>query len=53
MMLTGLYLMGNALLGDSLKGELLLVIIIPLLGISENWIRYRIREAEAPDERKE
>ena len=46
-----LFIVGLAVLAASPGAGLFFVLVIPVLGISENWIRYRIPRAPAPTER--
>lgn len=44
---------GLAVLAASPRVGLVVVVAVPLFGISENWIRYRVRATRGTDERKE
>jgi hypothetical protein len=48
-----LLVVGLLVLAASPRTNLFVVIAVPVFGISENWIRYRVREAPGADERKE
>ncbi len=44
---------GVLVLAASPRASLFVVVAVPVFGISENWIRYRVRETAGADERKE
>jgi len=48
-----LLVVGLLVLAASPRTNLFIVIAVPVFGISENWIRYRVREAPGAGERKE
>ncbi len=48
-----LLVVGLLVLAISPRTNLFIVIAVPVFGISENWIRYRVREVPGADERKE
>lgn len=48
-----LLVVGLLVLAASPRANLFVVVAVPVFGISENWIRYRVRETAGADERKE
>lgn len=44
---------GVLVLAATPRASLFVVVAVPVFGISENWIRYRVRETAGADERKE
>ena len=48
-----LLVVGLLVLAASPRANLFVVVAVPVFGISENWIRYRVREAPGAGERKE